>query len=168
GGEQIAALSEDGVLHVLDRNGNDAASSVAVLQTSQFRGGLPPANESNSAERAGIRPPLNGRDDYYNTTPAQVKARVSVSGFDDLVVLDSANRQLHIFSHSAEDTKSPTKVGTLTPGARVPTSVGSLTTLDVEGEPAAVLPMRLNMDAFSDLVILKRGGESPLATSMTI
>src|SRR5439155_6067538 len=59
------------------------------------------------------------------------------------------------------------KVGTLTPGVRVPTSVGSLTTLDVEADPVAVLPMRLNADALSDLVILKQGGQSALAIAQT-
>src|SRR5207302_7225958 len=64
--------------------------------------------------------------------------------------------------------KGPTKVGTLTLGVRVPTSVGSLTTLDVEADPVAVLPMRLNSDAPSDLVILKNGGVSPLAFAPTV
>src|SRR5439155_19691323 len=61
-------------------------------------------------------------------------------------------------SARGSDTQDPTKVGTL----------NTVTTLDVEGELAAVLPMRLNMDAFSDLLILKNGGEAPITAAMTV
>ena len=37
----------------------------------------------------------------------------------------------------------------------------------MESDPVAVLPMRLNIDAFSDLVILKNGGEGALAVALT-
>src|SRR5439155_4926523 len=61
-------------------------------------------------------------------------------------------------SARGSDTQDPTKVGTL----------NTVTTLDVEGELAAVVPMRLNMDAFSDLLILKNGGEAPITAAMTV
>src|SRR5207253_1551169 len=231
--EQIAALSDDGVIHVIERSAKQAWGKVT----------------------ADIATPLHAASvslDAAKTNATLVKARVSVSGFDDVVVVDSVNRQLHIVSNGVQSTdssravapvsepravatgsrvtnpqsairnpqstdpvasttpsglpawgtrsargtdtqdptkvgtlntrarstnssrwshhrqKGPTKVGTLTPGVRVPTSVGSLTTLDVEADPVALLPMRLNSDALSDLVILKRGGVSPLAIAPTV
>ncbi len=73
-------------------------------------------------------------------------ARAHVSGKinDDLVVVDKVNRRLHIISFAAGGAPTP------------------VVSLPVEGEPLAVLPMRLNSDALSDLVILRSGQSSPV------
>jgi CSLREA domain-containing protein len=81
-----------------------------------------------------------------------VRAKVSSLPTDDLVVIDSTNHQLRILisdheAWTADNTHSP-----IYPLAH---------SLDVTGEPVAVLPMRLNMDALSDLVILKEGQSEP-------
>ena len=73
-----------------------------------------------------------------------ITARVSSTGRDDLVIADSANNQLHIV------TDELTQLGD---GAQ---------TLNVDGKVAAVLPMRLNADALSDLVILRSNQVAPL------
>lgn len=76
------------------------------------------------------------------------RARVSTLQQDDLLILDRANRQLHIFNQPTSE---------ISDGAPI-------ASLDVEGEAAAVLAMRLNGDAFGDLVIFK-SGPSPLAVA---
>jgi 6-phosphogluconolactonase (cycloisomerase 2 family) len=99
-----------------------------------------------------------------------VCARASGLPKNDLVVIDSANRQLHILvAAPASDTEAQGREDAGNSAAsstrRVPVS------LNVEGEPVAVLPMRLNGDALNDLIILKSspGGltaamTAPLAT----
>jgi hypothetical protein len=65
---------------------------------------------------------------------------------DDLIVLDRLARRLHL----------------------VRPDEGTDVALDVEGEPAAVLPMRLDADALDDLAILRdAGGADPLVAAMT-
>jgi len=88
-----------------------------------------------------------------------VSARVSSSPLDNLVVVDSASHKLDIIVGSADP--------------RLQASGARLVSLEVEGEPIAVLPMRLNVDALSDLVILRKGRSGPsvvvaLATTFTV
>jgi hypothetical protein len=78
-----------------------------------------------------------------------VCARVSSNPGDNLVVVDSANQKLDII------------VGRADPRMQSPDA--QLVSLDVEGEPMAVLPMRLNVDALSDLVVLRKGQNTPTA-----
>lgn len=75
-----------------------------------------------------------------------IGARVSGHAGADLVVLDSTGRQARIISGvdpapQSSDADSSRRV----------------ISLDVKGEPVAVLPMRLNRDALSDLVIAAAG-----------
>ncbi|MFN2511685.1 MAG: Calx-beta domain-containing protein [Pyrinomonadaceae bacterium] len=72
-----------------------------------------------------------------------ITARVSSTGRDDLVIADSANNRLHIV------TKEFRQQGL------------SAETMNVEGGAAAVLPMRLNSDALSDLVVLRGNQVAP-------
>ncbi|OIO88290.1 MAG: hypothetical protein AUK03_16585 [Anaerolineae bacterium CG2_30_64_16] len=89
----------------------------------------------------------------------------NVSGLpgDDLVVIDLIAQQLHVVVMGA--TETPDQLGTAVSFS--PRSA----TLDVAGSPVAVLPMRLNVDALSDLVVaadgtagLTVGLTAPLAT----
>lgn len=76
-----------------------------------------------------------------------VRAKVSSLPNDDVIALDPVNRQVHI----------------LNAGKSQPAGVsGRLASLDAGGAPAAVLPMRLNGDALSDLVILAEGAGAPI------
>ena len=79
-----------------------------------------------------------------------VRARVSGSQADDLLIVDPSNRSLRLVAQEAPDAAA----GTLA-AARV------FASLDVEGEPSAALPMRLSPNAFNDLVILKSGQVAP-------
>jgi CSLREA domain-containing protein len=73
-----------------------------------------------------------------------VSARVSTTGRDDLALVDPNNDQLQLV---------------VMPSAQSPTL--QITSLDVSGSPAAVVPVRLNGDAFNDLVVLRGGSASP-------
>jgi len=76
-----------------------------------------------------------------------VCARVSSIPTDNLVIVDSANHKLHIVVGSGD--------------SRLQASGAQPISLDVEGAPMAVLPMRLNADGLNDLVILKEGSSMP-------
>ncbi len=147
---EIALLSADGVVHLVKEDATP--------------------NTSQASERA-----ITGRSESlaagsWPQTTRLVCARVSGLPQNDLVVVDSANQQLHILV--AAPMNDAATQGREDRGS----SVTSLTSrvsvsLDVEGEPLAVLPMRLNLDALSDLIILKgrTGGltvalTAPLAT----
>src|SRR6185295_14152314 len=84
--------------------------------------------------------------------------RVSGNPSEDLLVLDAASRQIQVLSvTSSEVMHARAALGTM------PGEVHAAT-LSVDSEPSAVLPMRLNGDALSDLVILRAGGAAPLVT----
>ena len=81
-----------------------------------------------------------------DTTPAPpgarlVAAKVSSADATDLVVVDAGGRRLEILAGRP---------------------IGGSTTLSAVGEPVAVLPMQLNADALSDLVVLLRGESAPV------
>ena len=82
-------------------------------------------------------------------------ARISSSPKDDLLVLDQAGRQLHIVVNESatlpdDAVKEPASSNLRLAGA-----------IDFEGEPVAALGMRLNLDAISDLVVLRSGVSAP-------
>jgi parallel beta-helix repeat protein len=74
-------------------------------------------------------------------------ARVSIGPADDLLVIDAASQRIHI-------------AGQLS-GKQVQTADSKIASLEMDGDPVAVLPMRLNGDALSDLVILQSGHSAP-------
>jgi CSLREA domain-containing protein len=76
-----------------------------------------------------------------------IRTKVSSLPTDDLVVVDSAHRQLHILSDL-----EPNQSEIRNPKSEI---------LSADGAPVAVLPMRLNTDALSDLVILREGSSAP-------
>ncbi|MBK8150545.1 MAG: VCBS repeat-containing protein [Acidobacteria bacterium] len=79
-------------------------------------------------------------------------ARVSVSGRDDLLMLDAASGRVKIITQPiGEDGRH---------GAEV-------VSLDSDTAPQAVLPMRLNGDALDDLVVLRDGADSPTIVRTT-
>ncbi|MGH9838271.1 MAG: hypothetical protein ACREEM_05760 [Blastocatellia bacterium] len=84
-----------------------------------------------------------------------VCAGVSSDPKDDLVVVDRASGQLHILTSDPPTGSSDTEVIAASPPLRVSAS------LDVEDGAVAAMPMRLNDDAQSDLVILRSGQIAP-------
>lgn len=97
--------------------------------------------------------------DHWPLATALIRARVSGSANDDLLVVDSASRQLHFVMGNALDTGTVADQAIFTEG--ILQREAKAVSLDVEGEPAAVLPMRLNSDARRSLVVLNSGHGSP-------
>lgn len=87
-----------------------------------------------------------------------IKARVSSEPRDNLIVMDADNHQLRVVMIGGDPVKAAGRSrpveGRVAPG-------DLQVTLDVEGEPVAVLPMRLNEDILSDLVVLRNGNSVP-------
>ena len=123
---ELALLAEDGVVHLLNPVTTAEITQHVIRNTQR-----------------GIR------------NPQLIRAKVSSLPADDLIVIDPANRQLHILAdNSIRNPQFPIP----NPQSPAPGPV----TLDAESEPVAVLPMRLNKDALSDLVILESGSPSPV------
>jgi hypothetical protein len=80
-----------------------------------------------------------------------INARVSSLPADDLVVIDSVNNQVHIINARSKAQS----------GAPAIANFAASVDIHVEGEPVAILPMRLNVDALNDLVILRKGQIAP-------
>jgi uncharacterized repeat protein (TIGR01451 family) len=127
---ELAALCEDGVVRALRTTAN--------LDEPVWE------NVSIAARGSG------------STVKTFLSARVSNSPFDSLIAVDSMIRQLLIISRSSVDaghSASANEDGKIT-------TKDHLTTAEVHGEPIAVLPMRLNGDGLTDLVILKSGASN--------
>ena len=170
----LAALGDDGVIHMLERaNAQDAPAGARLIQ---FPGSdaIGPASTDNSAasapalQRKAARTGPAARTLTLRgevTLPASlarqegnllVSAHVSASAHDDLIVLDRFANKLHILSST---TAEPMRI---------------TASLDAAGQPAAVLPMRINPDPLSDLVMLHSAHSEPVvavtaaATSFTV
>jgi len=112
--------------------------------------------ERQEANEAGQRNIQELTTDHWPLATALICARVSGSANDDLLVVDSASRQLHIVMGKPLDTGTVAESPILTEGI-----LRRAVSLDVESEPLAVLPMRLNSDARRSLVVLNSGHSSP-------
>jgi uncharacterized repeat protein (TIGR01451 family) len=81
------------------------------------------------------------------------RARISGSNTDDLIATDRSSHRLQLL---VENSSAAGR------GGRASVS------LDVEGEPFATLPMRLNESALNDLVVLKVGQAAPTAVHVAV
>jgi CSLREA domain-containing protein len=81
-----------------------------------------------------------------NSLQKMLRVNVSDSNLDDILLLDPVSSQIQIVSRIRNDDQSPQT---------------EVTSLDVENGLQAVLPMRLNGDAMSDLVVLRKGANAP-------
>jgi hypothetical protein len=81
-----------------------------------------------------------------------IRARVATSFMDDLLIADRDNKQLSVVISESriESAKIEER------------NVGFKTIVPLDASPIAVLPMRLNADAISDLVILKSNSNTPV------
>jgi uncharacterized repeat protein (TIGR01451 family) len=107
------------------------------------------SKEMDWKEASAVRLPVNLKSAASALPPALLALRLSSGMKDDLLFVDRAAQRLHVLMNDAAESSiaaSPMRIA----GA-----------LDVEGEPVAVLPMRLNTDALDDLVILRDGASLP-------
>ncbi|MEK6322315.1 MAG: VCBS repeat-containing protein [Acidobacteriota bacterium] len=134
----IALLLDDGSIHAVNRD--------------NAGGDLPSAGKSVAEWREDV---LAGGS--WSWQGQLVSARMASAPSDTLLVLDSSGRQLHVVAIDDQTRASDAEATTLSPISM---------SLDAEGAPVAVLPMRLNEDALSDLVVLS-SGHSAVAVAKT-
>ena len=164
----IAVLSEDGEVRVLQRPQDGSATQKPEdadrKSVSRTDGDATTGPSSNSMWRESSALSLPGSVPLPSLAAPclLVAARVSSLPTDDLVVIDPNNNQLHILTSHAE-TRVPNNQAIASTSASS-RSLRVSASLDVEGEPMAVVPMRLNSDALNDLVILRVGAQGLTVT----
>jgi len=128
--EELAVLAEDGGLHLLSRPQVTSLEKAAVKWTSELWATGP-----------------------WSAAAQVIAARVSIGGADDILIMDPANDQLDIVTNEIDE------IGTTTERSSNETNKrrGRVASLNVAGGSRAVLPMQLNADALSDLVMLHPG-----------
>jgi uncharacterized repeat protein (TIGR01451 family) len=136
---EVALLSDDGVCHVFSRTSLNGTSWQEVNAVDL------PVQRSQPAGSSRVLVPV----------------RVSSSPKDDLLLLDQAGRQLQmIINESATSLDESAAKGSASSHLRIAGAI------DFDGEPVAVVGMRLNGDALNDLVVLKSNA-SALTVIMT-
>src|SRR5437870_4919209 len=89
------------------------------------------------------------------TATSLIPVRVSASRADDLVVLDHSDRKMLVITPRSIDSRPDASDSKLT------TQTDSVASFDVDGAPVAMLPMRLDSDALTDLVVLRGDTVAP-------
>jgi CSLREA domain-containing protein len=139
---EIAVLGEDGALRVLARDPllqtHGMSASWTMIADHPIEG-----FSTNISSRSSGRSLL------------LVRARVSSAPTDDVLVLDPESRRAHVLTSVASVATSTQEFGE----DSFSLSVRALPL--AEGAIVAVLPMRLNADALTDLVVLREGAAEP-------
>ena len=134
----------------------DGTPDIAVLSN---QGNLFLFDRSNSVTRAGIRAGDWAQaaigDTVWPAAARLERARVSGGAADDLIVQDKNARRIDILANEAVALNNRSTQPVASNRWMAPVS------LDVTDEPVAILPMRLNPDALSDLVVLRQNATSP-------
>src|SRR5262249_36559998 len=132
-------LSADGVLHLLDRG-------VENQRWEKSLGELTVLSRHDGAASAGSTPQGS----------LLVRARISGRSADELVVVDSVNQRLHIVMSDMLTRQAAAPVFTDLQLPHDPVVV------DIGGELIAVLPMRLNADARTGLMVHRKNSLGPV------
>jgi CSLREA domain-containing protein len=139
--DDIAIVTDEGTIRFLERTDAQQGQPEARAGNGQISMARKVRKERREASWAlsssGIS--LHGRGNNSSPAAMLVAAKVSALAKTDLLIADS---RLHIFNHASQDAES-------------------IASYDMAGEVVAVLPMRLNQDALSDLVILNRNSLAP-------
>ena len=193
----IAALGDDGRLHILERTGapdawdgapnGDRGSGASVAMRGGrgrgsvvFSGTISPSISRRIAarqqaiasagssvpewtERSAIALPAG----FQQETPRLLAAHVSTSTQEDVLLTDSGNNKVHVFStgpaqHSAQPAS---EIGTSSNAA--PAAMALLASIDSAAAPAAILPMRLNQHPLQSLVVLQTSQSEPVIALST-
>jgi hypothetical protein len=185
------------ITNLAQHAGNHPTVSVAALSRSGGRGGAIPSGSAPTGGRAarkqtlmamasqramalhsnlasGAAPPeWSVSEDVALPATASsgqifsgqlIAARVSTSPTQDLLVMDRAASQIHVLSNSAEWDAASRAASAASNSAGAMSHTASF---DVEGAPAAVLPMRLNKHPLQSLVVLADGQSVPSVAQTT-
>jgi len=184
----IAALDEGGTVHILEHavaeNSLLARMSTNPEPTMQLSKPGPDgkpvrisgtSTPATAARIAALRESLSAGSDasewterstvalpggFSQSAPRLVAARVSGSVQEDLVVVDSGNRQVHVLSTASKSRANrASAMGAIATPTHAPMKL--LASLDAQIAPVAVLPMRLNQHGLNGLVILHEGQAEP-------
>ena len=138
--QEIALLSDDGTCHVFSRTSS---------------------NQASWQEVSAVALPIQ-KDQQTASVRSLVSVRLSSSPKDDLLMLDQGSRQLQIMiNESASSLDEHAAKGSASSNLRVAGAI------DFDSEAVAVLGMRLNEDALSDLVVLKSNATAPTVIMTT-
>ncbi|HEY0457953.1 MAG TPA: FG-GAP-like repeat-containing protein [Pyrinomonadaceae bacterium] len=133
---EIALLADDGSIHLLENGGTtDARGNLSAVWRDAGTVSLP--NDLSS-----------------ETAPIMLTARVSARSVDTLIVGSGA--QIHLLTSDVKPPKSETEA--INYNAQTFKLAASL---NVASGTAAILPMRLNIDALSDLVVMREDSVAP-------
>ena len=163
----LALLLEDGSMRVLSRGrvvapslsaterATTALSEETVVNQELLAQSAPQSQSNQTTNRQSrVTRRISAWDSHLLSSGAGpqaaklVSARVTGLPGEDLLVIDAAGNQLHLLV----DAERRTVNGAQENGAATPESV----TFDVDGGAVAVLPMHLNSDALTDLVLLRQ------------
>lgn len=134
----LGVASEDGTVQIVSEGGTPGPISLTVNRGHDL-------NVSTLASNLGA------------TEGKLIAARLSSLAHETLMLSNEKANKLHVWIDDEDRRNRNDLTLSAAPGEQEkPLS------LDVDQAPVAVLPMRLNMDAISDLVVLRKGHGSPL------
>jgi uncharacterized repeat protein (TIGR01451 family) len=188
-GPSLAALGDDGRVHILERVVAGSSLLGRALNDPDFMPTMRVANPANKGEQlsmSGHQTPsqmqrLSAMREmasaaggaqawrersvialpagFSQKTPYLKAGRVSGSLHDDLLVPDSGDGQVHVLALPRGEASQS---AVTQPEMRV------LASLDAESAPTAVLPMRLSQFGLQGLVLLQGGQSAPILMPQTI
>jgi parallel beta-helix repeat protein len=129
---ELALLSTDGRLQVWERAGGAGKTKEQ------------PVNQEVVWRQSSLAVADGNSFQATSSLPRLFSAKISSLPKQDLMILDSSNRRLTVVANDAEAAESS----------------ALLASLDLEGAPVAALPVRINEDAISDIVVLREGAAS--------
>ncbi|MCY7345266.1 MAG: VCBS repeat-containing protein, partial [Pyrinomonadaceae bacterium] len=133
---EIALLTDNGKIHLLENDGTINAKGILSAVWRDEKTVALPDNLSN------------------DVAPVMLTARVSARSVDTLIV--GAGEQIHLLTSDVKPPRSETeKINYDAQKFDVAAS------LDVAGKTTAIVPMRLNIDALSDLVVMREDSVAP-------
>ncbi len=140
---ELMLLSEQGTLHLLSAAGPESSNQTTAKRAQ-------PAFRSWRAEEIFSR----ARSLAAHTHPQLLAARLAGHAGDDLLIVAGGKQRLQVISNAltTQGHASQTDAATL---------FFSATAVEIEATPIAVLPLQLNGDALSDLVMLSSGQSTP-------
>jgi len=189
-GPAIAALEESGTVHILEHTVAED-SLFARMASPDFKptmqlapggkdkkplslSGRPMARQA--ARMAAVRELLRANSDssewterstvslpsgFAQSVSRLVAARVSGSPEEDVIAVDSGNRQVHVLSTASKGRKSLSAEAIRGNGSSTLAPMKLMASLEAESAPVAVLPMRLSKHGLNGLVMLHEGESAP-------